>query len=66
MVPLFLLRPLREVIKKQTFLCRIKQIASTSININGPCETWNFRGAFLTGELNGKRISAQWGSNKVH
>lgn len=47
MDPLFLLHPTREEIKKQIFLCGIKQIASASININGPCETWNFRGAFL-------------------
>lgn len=45
MDPVFLLRPVREEIK--IFLCGIKQIASASINIYGPCETWNVRGAFL-------------------
>ena len=47
MDPLFLLRPMREEIRIQIFLCGIKQIASASINTNGPCETWNFKGAFL-------------------
>lgn len=47
MDPLFLLHVVRKEIKIQIFLCGIKQIASASININGPCETWNFRGAFF-------------------
>lgn len=44
MEPLFLPRPTSEEIKTQ-FQRGIKQIASASININGPCETWNFKGA---------------------
>ncbi len=47
MDPLVLLRPVRVEIKILIFLHGIEQIASASININGPCETWNFKGAFL-------------------
>lgn len=47
MDPSFLLHQGRTEIKIQIFLHGIKQIASVSININGPCETWNFKGAFL-------------------
>lgn len=47
MDPLILLHSAREEIRIQIFLCGIKQTASASTNINGPCETWNFRGAFF-------------------
>lgn len=42
MLPLFPLPPLRKGIRIQAHLRGIKQIASASININGPCETWKF------------------------
>lgn len=47
MDPLFLLHLVRKEIKIQIFLCGIKQIASASTNLNGPCETWNFSDAFF-------------------
>lgn len=50
MLPLFPLPPLREGIRRQTHLRGIKQIASASININGPCETWKFPRCSFSGE----------------
>lgn len=50
MLPLFLLPPLREGIRIQKRLRGIKQIASASININGPWETWKFPRCSLSSE----------------
>lgn len=59
MHPPFLVLSSRGEIKIQIFLCGIKQIASASININGPCETWNFRGAFLAASEWKMKISSK-------